>query len=617
MSRSLRVPLCSVLGFALSSFPAVPGQVLPAEPISARATVPPILEDPDYLELPGNVHPALASARPLGPAEAQAPMERMILALRLAPGAEPRLERFLADLQDPASPDYHRWLSPEQFGARFGPSREDLERVAGWLRAGGFQVEDVAAGRLSILFSGTVRMVEQAFRTPIRMFEVEGQVRQANVSEPAIPRALAEVVEGVVSLHNLPHPAMNRGFSPAPGPGLAVDLTHTLTPGDFAAIYQVAPLYRQGIDGTGVSIAIVGRTHIPMGDITTFRKEFGLPAKLPKVIVNGPDPGDLGGNEDGEADLDVEWSGAVGRNADIQFVVSASTHATDGVDLSARYIVDRDLAPVMSTSFGECEAQLGAAERVFFRDLWAQAAAQGISSLVASGDSGPAGCNSGGDDQGSGPAVSGVASTPSNVAVGGTQFNEGSGIYWRDSKAKDGSSAIGYIPEQAWNESGSTPEGSGLWASGGGPSSCYPRPSWQNLPGMPGDSRHRVLPDVSLAAAGGHDGYVIETQGWRASTGGTSCSSPALAGILALVVQKTGSRQGNPNPTFYRLAGAQFSGGGPVVFHDIVDGGTQVPGTRGYRCSPGYDLATGLGSVDAQALVEAWAGAGGAAPAVP
>jgi subtilase family serine protease len=346
-------------------------------------------------------------------------------------------------------------------------------------------------------------------------------------------------------------------------------------------------------------------------DVATFRQEFGLPARAPQVIVNGPDPGDLGGSEDGEADLDVQWSGAVARNADIRFVVSGSTSATDGVDLSARYIVDHNLAPIMSTSFGECETQLGAAERVFYRNLWAQAAAQGISALVASGDSGPAGCNGGGDDQGSGPAVSGLASTPFNVAVGGTQFNEGSGSYWSADKAKDGSSALGYIPEQAWNESGSTAQGFGLWASGGGPSRCHPRPAWQNLPGMPGDSRHRVLPDVSLAAAGYHDGYVIETQGMQAITGGTSCSSPALAGIMALVVQKTGSRQGNPNPTFYRLAGAQFSGSGPVVFHDIVDGDTTVPGTPGYRCGPGYDLATGLGSVDAQALVEAWAGAQG------
>jgi subtilase family serine protease len=306
----------------------------------------------------------------------------------------------------------------------------------------------------------------------------------------------------------------------------------------------------------------------------------------------------------------------VARNADIKFVVSASTDSTDGVDLSARAIVDRNLAPVMSTSFGQCEAQLGAVERAFFRNLWAQAAAQGISSLVASGDSGPAGCNGGSDDEGSGRAVSGLASTPFNVAVGGTRFHEGAGTYWRAHKAKDGSSAISYIPEQAWNESGSSPDGYGLWASGGGPSSFHPRPSWQIFPCAPGDLKHRVLPDVSLAAAGGHDGYVIETQGQQAVIGGTSCASPAFAGILALVVQRTGERQGNPNPVFYQLAGAQYRGEGPLVFHDVIQGDTNVPGTQGYPCLPGYDLATGLGSVDAQALVGAWPPAS-ASPAAP
>jgi hypothetical protein len=194
------------------------------------------------------------------------------------------------------------------------------------------------------------------------------------------------------------------------------------------------------------------------------------------------------------------------------------------------------------------------------------------------------------------------------VAVGATQFNEGPGSYWRDPPDAYGTAAMGYIPEMAWNESGSVPGGGGLWASGGGMSGIFPKPGWQLGKGVPGTCPHRCLPDVSLAGAG-HDGYRVATSGVELTTGGTSCSAPAFAGIMALVVQKTGERQGNANPAFYKLANLQFQGTGPAVFHDIVDGGTTVPGTEGYPCTPGYDLATGLGTVDAQALVGAW-GAG-------
>jgi len=528
-------------------------------------------------------------------------MARMILALRPRPGAEADLERCLADLQDSRSPEYHRWLSPEQFGARFGPAPADLARVTGWLRAGGFAVEAVAAGRLAITFSGTVAQVEQAFRTPIRRYRVAGRLHQGNAQDPAIPAELAGLVAGVVSLHDLPRRAQNRGFAPPAATG------HPLTPGDFAVIYHLRPLYRAGLDGTGTAIAIAGRTRIPLTDVARFRKAFGLPPRAPELILNGPDPGDLGGQEAGEADLDVEWAGAVAPAAAIRFVASASSAATDGVDLSAQYIVDHDLAPILSLSFGRCEPWMGAAELAFYRNLWAQAAAQGITVVVAAGDSGPAGCDPGGGETGSGRAVSGLASTPYNLAVGGTQFQEDGGDGWRPVPDPDGTTARGYLPEQAWNESGSVPGGTGLWATGGGTSAVYPKPGWQRAPGVPANApqyQYRCLPDVALAA--GRDGYRVETSGRALVTGGTSCAAPAFAGILALVVQKTGSRQGSAGAALYRLASAQFRGEGPRGFHDITLGSSCVPGTQGFSCRPGYDLATGLGSVDALALVSAW-----------
>jgi subtilase family serine protease len=258
----------------------------------------------------------------------------------------------------------------------------------------------------------------------------------------------------------------------------------------------------------------------------------------------------------------------------------------------------------MTTSFGQCEAAMGSSENNFYNNLWAQAAAQGISSFVAAGDSGAAGCSYASASAGSGQAVSGLASTPYNVAVGGTQFQEGTGTCWASATSADGSSALGYIPERAWNESGSMSGGSGLWAGGGGASSIYAKPSWQAGKGVPADG-HRDLPDVSLTAAS-HDGYLIRSGGGLMAAGGTSCAAPAFAGLMALVVQATGQRQGNPNPVFYQLGNAQALGTGPAVFHDTTTGGNGVPGTTGFLAAAGYDQATGLGSVDAQALVRNW-----------
>jgi subtilase family serine protease len=374
---------------------------------------------------------------------------------------------------------------------------------------------------------------------------------------------------------------------------------HFITPGDFAAIYNTRPLLDKGIDGTGVAIAIIGRSNPSMDDVNLFRRLYSLPGNPPAVVVNGADPGDQGSAENGEADLDLEWSGAVAPKASIKLVASKSTATTDGVDLSAQYAVDHDLAPVLSVSFGECEADLGSAGGAFYRNLWAQAAAQGITVVVSAGDSGAAGCAKGGAWSGSGPAVSGVASTPSNVAVGGTEFASGTGSCWAFWNRSDGSSAKGYIPETAWNESGSLLFGLGIWATGGGPSARYAKPHWQQGAGVPKDG-WRDLPDLSLAAAQSN-GYMVQTGGWPSVVGGTSCSAPAFAGIMALVVQKTGQRQGNANPVLYHLAGAV-----PAAFHDITLGNNTVAGTPGFQCNAGYDLATGLGSVDAEALVNAW-----------
>jgi pseudomonalisin len=592
-----------IAGAALVSLFLAPGS-------QAWARGPLVVDDNDRVALPRSVHPLARAEFDRGASSAALPMERMIMSLRIPADRQARLDQLLHEQQDPASANYQRWLTPEEFGSQFGPDPEDIAAVETWLTSHGFTVAERAKGGTWINFSGTTAQVKRAFRTEIHDYQVNGHLRHANATAPEIPRGLAATVSGVVTLHNFPRKSMlKKGpVPPAAGPLPAYTSgtgTHTLAPGDFAAIYNVAPLYAAGIDGSGQAIAIVGRTHPAASNWSGFRSSFGLPANPPVVIVNGTDPGDTGADEDGEADLDVEWSGAVAKGATIKFVVSKSTFSTDGVDLSAQYIVNQNLAAVMSTSFGSCESQMGASENAFFNNLWQQAAAQGITSLVSTGDNGAAGCDDPNATTGTLAAVNGLASTPYNVAVGGTQFNDGVGSFWNPTNFADGSSALGYIPETAWNESANQSGGSGLWSTGGGASSIYAKPIWQAVAGVPGDGK-RDIPDLSLSAAS-HDGYRVMTQGSWASFGGTSASSPSLAGLMALVVQKTGVRQGNANTRLYQLAAAQYAFSGAAVFHDITAGSNGVPGVGGNFCAPAYDLATGLGSVDANLLVTAWA----------
>jgi subtilase family serine protease len=398
---------------------------------------------------------------------------------------------------------------------------------------------------------------------------------------------------------------MNNGAR-IPVPEFTSGGSYYLAPADFATIYDLTPLYQQSINGSGQSVAIVARSNINLADVRQFRTSFGLPANDPQIIVNGADPGIFSSGEETEADLDVEWSGAVARNAAIKFVVSKSTSSSDGVYLSAQYIVSHNLAPVMSMSFSLCEAALGSSGNSFINSLWQQAAAQGITVFVSSGDSGAAGCDSASASRATqGRAVNGLCSTPYSVCVGGTEFNDTShpSLYWsRTNASGTQSSAVSYIPEVAWNESSA----GGLWATGGGMSIIYAKPSWQTGSGVPADGK-RDVPDVSLTSAG-HDGYLIYQSGGLYVVGGTSASAPSFAGAMALVVQNSAARQGNANTAFYSLATRQRAGGASV-FHDITSGNNSVPGQTGFAATTGYDQATGLGSIDGLVLVSHWSDA--------
>jgi len=680
-----------------------------AEPQSAITPVriTQAVDEKNQVVLKGNVHPLARAEFDQGAVSDAKPLERMLLLLRRSPEQEAALQVLLDDQQSKSSPSYHAWLTPAQFGRQFGPADSDIQTVTNWLQSQGFQVTNVAAGRTVIEFSGNAAQVRDAFHTEIHSYLVNGETHTANASDPQIPAALAPVVAGPVSLNNFPrnsyarilgqfrrslgNPSLEPLFTfPNPFSGKTF---YGLGPGDFATIYDSKPLIAAGNDGTGQTIAIVGQTNINVQDVQQFRKMFGLPPNFDatNVILNGEDPGITSRGEEGEADLDVEWSGAAAPGAAVKFVVSASTPASAGIDLSALYIVEQNLAGTMSESYGQCEQALGTAGNAFYNQLWEQAAAQGITVILSAGDGGSAGCDDFNRPQPAshGLAVSGLASTPFNVSVGGTDFDELNNwtSYWSATNNPTGTSANGYIPEIPWNQNcaqigltgcgSSAPRGSvNIIAGSGGPSSLYGKPTWQmGVAGMPNDN-HRDQPDISLFASPGFDGtgYVYcqsdqTISGGRscdltnASTGvldfgivgGTSASAPAFAGIMALVNQYQAThggsnRQGNANYVLYALAnksGASCTStktqAAGCVFNDVTKGNsilpTGVPGvgtnsvpcqggslncsastagstgvlvdpshptTEAWTAAAGYDMTTGLGTVNVNALATSW-----------
>jgi hypothetical protein len=671
------------------------------------------IDDSRAVKLSGNVHFLARTQFDRGPAPDSLQMNRMLLILKRPDSEETKLRSLLDEQQDRSSTSYHQWVTPDEFGEQFGPSDQDIQTVESWLQSHGFSVERTSRGRTIVVFSGTVAEVQLAFHTEIHRYVVNGEEYWANASDPQIPVALEPVVAGLVSLHNFPKQPLHRvagAFSKSRIDGnvqrLNPDFTFShsgaeifaLGPYDFAKIYNVLPLWAAGIDGTGQTVAIVGQTNINLQDVRDFRNAFNLPKIDPQIILDGPDPGVVP-NDETEADLDVEWSGAVAKGATIKLVVSASTNSTSGVDLSALYIVDNDLAPVLSESYGACELFLGSGNNQFYGNLWEQAAAQGMTVVVATGDSGAAACDRYQGDTpepaSGGLMVNGVASTPFNVAVGGTDllnFGEvwsapasGPSLYWNINNDLNQASVNGYVPESTWNDSctnsalGGAPTSNTeancnlvgsisnvLTVGGGGgvsnctssdgvqPLSCsggYSKPSWQTGDGVPNDNA-RDLPDVSLFAGNGlaNSFYIVcesdeDPNGASCevsssafdflAVGGTSASAPTFAGTLALVNQYTNSHGvGNANYVLYRIpalasqkalnCASTAPPGAGCILNDIVSGTIAMPCATfksncdtanpadiygvlsGYAAATGYDLATGLGSINANNLVHAW-----------
>ncbi len=582
-----------------------------------------VINEADRIVLTGNVPPRARPQVEVGRADPNLPMQRMILHLALRPGAQAQLDQLLAAQQNPASAQYHQWLTPEEFAARFGLADADVQTVSSWLISQGFTIDEVARGHNWINFSGVSSQVEKAFATEIHDYQIGGKVYHANSIDPSIPRGLADLVAGVVSLHSFQRPPRRLAAHPlANGGGLeprtGSSQGNFLSPADFATIYDLNQAYNAGINGSGEAIAIVARTDIMLSDVQSFRSGFGLPPNNPVFIHNGPDPG-INSDDEQESDLDTEWAGAVAPSATIDLVISKSTNATDGILLSEEYIINHQVAPIASASYGLCESETGASGVTFYDSLLAQGATQGITSFAAAGDAGASDCDDPNSPTGTGKAVDFPCSSPNNTCAGGTMFNDAANpsAYWSPTNnPTTQGSALSYIPEVVWNESGKESGGSDLWSTGGGASSMFTKPSWQSAPGVPVDG-HRDVPDVALSTAA-HDGYLAYFEGQLYIFSGTSTAAPTWAALLALIEQKTGGTAlGNINPTLYQLATSQYGASGPAVFHDVKSGNNSVPGVNGYSAGVGYDQTTGLGSVDAQTLLAQWPGGSGTGTGTP
>src|SRR5215475_4178184 len=379
---------CALLLAVLSHSSASLAQTAPPQ-----ARVLESVRDDKLTTLRGNVHPMARPANDRGALPATHPVTRLTLLLGRSAAQATALEKLLTEQQDPKSPNYHAWLTPQQFGGRFGPADSDVQTLRNWLLAQGFSNLQVTNGKTLITFDGTAGQVRNAFHTDIHRLSVRGVEHFANMQDPQIPEALTPVVSGVVGLHNFrPQPQLKRfgKFQRNMKTGEITPLfTYTnvnggtfygVGPGDFRTIYNVPST----LDGTGVSIAVVGQSNINLQDVRDFRSIFALPANDPQIVLNGPDPGLVSGDE-GESDLDVEWAGAIAPKATIKFVTSQSafTDGLSGVDASAVFAVDNNLAAVISESYGACESGLGTAGNLFYQLLWQPAAVQGITVVVS------------------------------------------------------------------------------------------------------------------------------------------------------------------------------------------------------------------------------------------
>jgi Pro-kumamolisin, activation domain/IPT/TIG domain len=699
----------------------------------AHAQITGPIDNNNLVTLAGNTRPEARPEYDRGRVDHDFRMDHMFLLLKNSADQQADLQQFTDDLQNPNSPNFHQWITAAQFGERFGLAGSDIDAITDWLQSYGFKINVVYPNGLLIDFSGTARQVHEAFHTEIHRLHVRDERHIANMSDPQIPAALAPAISGIVSLHDfLPNPLyqLRRSrdhFDFHDGDNKNNNNAHPVAPADLATIYNLNPLFNAGVSGQGQTIVVVEDSNVfRTSDWNTFRSTFGLSNyKSGSLSTVHPAPAQGSNNcfspgvvapNDAEATLDAEWASAAAPNAAIVVAACADSSTTFGGLIALQNLINTSGQPpsIVSLSYGQCETKNGAAANAAYFSTYQQAVTEGVSVFVAAGSNGASACSVNGSEVSHGMGVNAFASTPFNVAVGGTDFSDtfsgSTSTYWNSSNHSSSGSAKSYIPEIPWNDScagsllatskhfnltyGPTslcndfPIGFfflNTGASGGGPSACatgqtspwhnsavsgscagWPKPAWQSIVGNPTDGV-RDLPDVSLFSADGLWGhfYVFcwsdvynggsfcngSPSNWSGA-GGTSFASPIMAGIQALINQKAGGPQGNPNPVFYQLASAEYGGGGnsscnasngnnvgsSCIFYDITQGDTTVD-CRGradcfygggeigvlststsafqpaFLSTTGWDFATGIGSINATNLVNNWPGSGVTAPA--
>jgi len=635
----------------------------------------------------GTVHPLTKRTTDVGAMNSQMQLESLTLNTNLSAAQQKDLDALLAAQQDPKSPQFRQWLTQEEYGARFGLTDGDLKAVTDWLTGQGFTVGSVSKSRNAIHFSGKVWQVESAFHTQMHVYQKDGETHFANATEIRVPAGIGSVILNVRGLNNFrPKPHLQKRLVPGYTANTTNGVANFLIPADWAKIYDVTPIYSQtcgsvACDGTGMHVGVVGQTYAPLADMTNFRSAAGMTAPQVTYVCIDPNTAHCTGTfatapvtagDEDEADLDIQWSGGIAKNATVDFVYapysdactnSACTSSVldtvtgnyyDVFDAMQHAIQDYTVAatgkvlPVISMSYGDCEESfVGQATYVtWVTSMGTQANAQGQTLVVSSGDSGAFECESANNYPAQdGVSVSVPADSPYYTGVGGTTLSGDESVpatYWNETPTT-GESALGYIPESVWND---TSASNGLSASGGGVSLYYSQPTvaavgWQQpTPANYAGTSGRFVPDVAFAASPDHDGYLTCSAGNTSTTTGTDCSNgflstknywdiiggtsagtPSFAGMLTLMVQKygvNGKGLGNINPTLYALAAnaANYA----AVFHDTTNGNNIVPcsviaadtgcttGTYGWDAQVGYDLATGLGSIDGYQLFLALAG---------
>jgi subtilase family serine protease len=619
----------------------------------SRAQIPSLIQsqvDPSRIQPLLHHHPLWAnSGNDIGPVAPSQVIESLTLVLRPQEEQQLAFEQFLSDQQNPASPEFHHWLTPAQVGERFGLSDADVSAIAGWLQSQGLRVIWVAPSRMFLGFAGTAADISRAFQSELHNYKVNGKNLVSISSDPTIPDAVAPAIRAIRGLYTIDEqPQHVSATMQLTSPELTTSNgTHFIIPGDFYSIYDLP----NSLSGSGVTIGIVGRSRTDPADFDNFKSLAGSgftnPTEVVPTALGGVDPGPAYTAPPGsgksiadqsEATLDVLRAGSVAHNAQLLLVVA--TAASGGIGVDAQYLVNTNPVPaqVMSISFGACESAAGSSGVTFWDTLFKQAAAEGISTFVSSGDSGASGCDADFQAPPSTPQPNSpnyICSSSYAVCVGGTEFNDKTGQYWAIYTGNVNTSAFGYIPEGAWNESwdGTT---SVVASGGGGVSSFVPTPSWQKgIAGVPSAYAGRYTPDVSFSSSL-HDGYfgcfaaaggscVLSVGSFSFSIfGGTSAAAPSMAGIAALLDENAAAPQGNLGPGIY-----QMSMGAPTAFHDVTLASSGIStcdlhtpslcnnsipgpsglsgGQQGYAIGTGYDEVTGLGSLDASTFVYAYA----------